>query len=101
MAAISDPTEQERLANLVTSQGLSVRNLERAIATAAAPAKAPPAAPSAHLADVEKSLSRALGMRVQMRAVAGKGRGRLVIHYGSLDQFDELLGRLGVKLEEI
>jgi hypothetical protein len=37
-------------------------------------------------------------MRVQIRSMK-KGKGRLVIHYGSLDQFDELLGRMGVQSE--
>jgi hypothetical protein len=35
-------------------------------------------------------------MRVQIRAMK-KGKGRLVIHYASLDQFDELLNRMGVQ----
>ncbi len=35
-------------------------------------------------------------MRVQVRQAGKKGRGRLVIHYASLDQFDDLLARLGV-----
>jgi hypothetical protein len=37
-------------------------------------------------------------MRVQLRS-AGKGKGRLTIHYASLDQFDDLLGKLGVSPE--
>ena len=101
LAGVPDVLEQERLANLVVTQGLSVRNLERLIqeglkATAAAPA---PTSSSAHLSDLEKSLSRQLGLRVQLRAAAKKGKGRLIVHYGSLDQFDELLNRLGVTAE--
>ncbi len=98
LAGVSDRAEQERLANLVAAQELSVRNLERLLAgnpTAPAP-KAPPA--SAHVQDLEKSLARQLGMRVQVRTMK-KGKGRLVIHYASLDQFDELLNRLGVQAE--
>jgi ParB family chromosome partitioning protein len=101
LAGVADILEQERLANLVVAQELSVRNLERLVQGAdapAGPAKAP-AAPSAHLQDLEKSLSRQLGMRVQVRATAKKSKGRLILHYASLDQFDELLGRLGVKAE--
>ena len=99
IAGVADVLEQERLANLVLLQGLSVRNLERVMqeATKASPPKA--AAPNAHLADLEKSLSRQLGLRVQVRAAARKGKGRLVIHYSSLDQFDELMGRLGVRAD--
>ncbi len=35
-------------------------------------------------------------MKVQVRS-AKKGKGRLVIHYASLDQFDELMTRMGVQ----
>jgi ParB family chromosome partitioning protein len=100
LASIADPIEQERLANLVTTQALSVRNLERVIANGTAPKTRQPKPGSAHVADLEKTLARHLGMKVQLRSVAGKGRGRLVIHYATLEQFDDLLDRLGVKVEE-
>lgn len=100
LAGVNDPVEQERLANLVVAQGLSVRNLERLVQGGAAPA-APrtSAGGSAHLQDLERTLARQLGMRVQLRAGAKKGKGRLIVHYGSLDEFDDLLARLGVKAE--
>ena len=101
LAGVPDILEQDRLANLVVAQGLSVRNLERLLQenTLPAPKATPPANSSAHLLDLEKSLSRQLGMRVQIRSGAKKGRGRVIVHYASLDQFDELLGRLGVKAD--
>ena len=101
LAGVPDILEQDRLANLVVSQGLSVRNLERLLQENTQPtAKAPSSTTSpAHLLDLEKSLSAQLGMRVQIRSGAKKGRGRLIVHYGSLDQFDEILSRLGVKAE--
>jgi ParB family chromosome partitioning protein len=98
LAGVGDRAEQERLANLVVTQDLSVRNLERLLA-GAAPVPAPKAAPvSAHVLDLEKNLARQLGMRVQVCS-GKKGQGRVVIHYASLDQFDELLGRLGIQAE--
>jgi len=100
IASASDLLEQERLANLVVLQGLSVRNLERIMKE---PPKPPPQrtgpATTAHIAELEKSLTRQLGLRVQIRCAAKKGKGRLIIHYANLDQFDELLGRLGVKAD--
>ena len=102
IAGLPDVLEQERLANLVVAQGLSVRNLERLLQDgppAAAPrAEAP--APSPHIQDLEKSIARQLGMRVQVRTSAKKGRGKLIIHYSSLDQFDELMSRMGVQTEQ-
>ena len=101
LAGLSDIVEQQRLAELTVSQELSVRNLERAIAggnESAEPAReaSPPAPTSAHLRDLEQSLSRQLGLRVQVRTGAKKSRGKLILHYATLDEFDMLLGRLGV-----
>jgi ParB family chromosome partitioning protein len=99
LASISDLAEQERIANLCVQQTLSVRNLERMLAAAPpAPAKASRTL-SAHFTEVEQSCARQLGMKVQLKSTGSKGSGRFVIHYGSLDQFDELLQRLGVKLD--
>ena len=101
LAGVPDILEQQRLAELVVRQGLSVRNLERLLqAGPAAPVTAKvPASSPAHQQEVEKNLSRQLGLRVQLRTAAKKGKGRLILHYGSLDQFDELMSRLGVKLD--
>ncbi len=100
LASISDPNEQSRIAGLCVEQGLSVRNLERLLTNQTEAVK-PPATPSVspHVLDVEKSVARQLGMRVQLKQQGGKGKGRLVIHYASLDQFDELLQRLNIKLD--
>ena len=94
----AERSEQERLANLVVAQELSVRNLERLLAGAPVTPTAKALPVSAHVQDLEKTLARQLGMRVQVKSMK-KGKGRLVIHYASLDQFDELLGRLGVQAD--
>ncbi|HEX4793312.1 MAG TPA: ParB/RepB/Spo0J family partition protein [Humisphaera sp.] len=103
LAGVPDPVDQERLANIVVNQSLSVRNLERQIADTSQPPAAKSAkdsgTPSAHVADLEKSIARQLGLRAQLRSAAKKGSGRLILHYASLDQFDELLSRLGVKVD--
>jgi ParB family chromosome partitioning protein len=101
LSGARDPLEQERLANLAIVEDLSVRNLERLIqGTAAKPPPAAPAAPSAYLSDLEKSLTRQLGLRVFIRAARKKGKGKLIVQYNSLDEFDRLLSILGVKAEE-
>lgn len=99
IAGVADILEQERLANLVLLQGLSVRNLERAMKEGSRAAAPRQAAAMPHIVDLEKSLSRQLGLRVQVKPAARKGKGRLVIHYATLDQFDEVLSRLGVRVE--
>lgn len=99
LAGISDPVHQKELADRVVGQGLSVRNLERLVQDV--PPATPPAKPnpSAHVRDLEQNLTSQLGLRVQLRAAGKKGKGRLVIHYANLDQFDTLLDRLGCKAE--
>lgn len=100
LAGVADVLEQERLGRLVAEQELSVRNLERLIQSVPTPAKGKGAAgPSNHIKELEKSISRQVGMRVNVRSKQN-GKGSLVIHYGSLDQFDELMGKLGVKVTE-
>ena len=104
LAGVSDILEQQRLAELVVAQELTVRNLERLLSDAPSATTATPRATSAssspHLQDLEQSMSRQLGMKVQIRSAGKKTRGRLVIHYASLDQFDELMSRLGVRSDE-
>ena len=102
LAGIDNPADQERLANLVVSQSLSVRNLERHMQEGAEAAKSrSAAAPSPHVAELEKDISRQLGLRAQVRTGAKKGRGKLILHYASLEQFDELMGRLNVRVDSL
>jgi ParB family chromosome partitioning protein len=42
---------------------------------------------------IERRLTEALGLKVELKPRKG-GAGELVLHYGSLDQFDDLLARL-------
>jgi ParB family chromosome partitioning protein len=102
IAGIADPSEQAKLTQLIANQQLSVRNLENLLKNRQELPKGTPGKPpgSAHIADLEKRLSRSLEMRVEVRQSKKGGRGRLTIHYGSLDQFDELLARLKVEMDE-
>lgn len=101
LAGIADTIEQQRLANVVVSQGLSVRNLERMLQEGGKPplSARTQSGPSAHIHDLEKSISRQLGMRVQLKAGTKGGKGKLILHYASLDQFDDLLARLNVSAD--
>jgi ParB family transcriptional regulator, chromosome partitioning protein len=100
LAGVPGLSEQELLAKIVAAKDLSVRELERLIqGRAGEHRKAREGPSSAYLADLEKSLSRQLGLRVQVRASARKGKGRLVIRYNTLDEFDQLMNTLGVKPE--
>jgi len=102
LTALEDPNEIDRLAELVVTQSLSVRQLEKLIKEGV-PAIKPPAAtrlPTPHIADLERRISRDLQMRAEVKQAAKGGKGRLVLHYASLDQFDEVLNRLGIKVDD-
>ncbi|MGA2230333.1 MAG: ParB/RepB/Spo0J family partition protein [Tepidisphaeraceae bacterium] len=100
LAGVSDKLEQERLANLVVTQDLSVRNLERAIQGSISEApKTRAAVSTAYILDLEKSLARQLGLRVNFKPSRKSGKGKLVVHYNTLDEFDQLMKSLGVKPE--
>jgi ParB family chromosome partitioning protein len=100
LAGVSDPLEQVRLANLVVAQQLSVRNLERLLEPAAGKTSTrQPPAHSAHIQELERSLTHQLGLRVEVRTGAKKGRGRVVIHYQNLTEFDDLMRRLAVNVD--
>jgi ParB family chromosome partitioning protein len=100
LSGVSDMLEQQRLAETCVAQELSVRNLERLLSAPGAESPARPEKPaSPHLLDLEKNIARQLGMRVQVRS-ARHGRGRLIVHYASLDQFDDLMKRMGIRTDD-
>src|SRR5205814_6000530 len=101
LAGVPDPVAQAKLGHLAVEQNLSVRNLERLVqdSAAAKPTPPPPPTSSAHVKELERSLSRQLNLRVQVRGSRKKGHGRLVLHYTSSAQFDDLMTRLGVRMD--
>lgn len=54
---------------------------------------------AAYLAELEEQIGQQLGTRVHIRKGRKKGSGTLMIEFYSLEQFDELLARMGVKVE--
>jgi ParB family chromosome partitioning protein len=104
LASLTDePERQERLARAAVDQGLSVRALEELIAAGDAPgppnAERVASSKPAYLRDLEAQLSEAVGMHVTIRPGRARHTGRVVIRYGSLDDFDRLTAALGAKLE--
>ena len=95
LLSITNPTQQFDAARQVVKKGLSVRETEqlvRRIMTGQGGTKktAASAAPSADIRRLEKEISEKLGARVQLDH-SGKGHGRLVISYNSLDELDGIL----------
>ncbi len=87
--------KQIELAREAVARELSVRQVEALVAGLAK--RAAPGARAATDRDVarlEEELSGQLGTTVKIQAGAKPGRGRLVIHYSTLDQLDGLLRKL-------
>jgi len=94
--ALGDSQERELLARKVIAGKLTVRETEALVRDffqpkADQPAAPKPAAdPNVHAAEME--LQRLLGCRVQIRD--NKGKGKIVIEYRSLEDFDRILEAL-------
>ena len=90
-----DPARQIEIAHRIAAKGLSVREAE---ALAGSAARATPGTRRARKADrdlarLEEELSGSLGTTVEIRP-SKKGRGKVLLHYSSLDHLDQLLKRL-------
>ena len=86
---------QVELANEAAAKGLSVREVEQRVAallTTRSGTRSRPAA-DRDVLRLQETLAGKLGTRVQIKAKR-KGKGSLVIDYGSLDQLDGLISRL-------
>ncbi|MDP2824697.1 MAG: ParB/RepB/Spo0J family partition protein [Sulfuritalea sp.] len=88
-------SEQGRVAALVADKGFSVRETERLVARELnPPASGNKKKPDRDVLRLEEELSDRLGATVKISANR-KGGGSLSIRFGSLDQLDGLLARLG------
>lgn len=95
---LGDDDEQIRYADRIQAEGLSVRVVEQMVSEQlAAEDGDPPASKAAkkkrtrtdQVASLEQELKAALGAKVEIKT-AGKGRGKITIHFTSYDEFDRL-----------
>ncbi len=88
------------LARQIVEKGLSVREAEKLAKKDDASKPVKPAAPKtekdADTKQIEAELSATLGMKVSIDHAASGDGGKLVLHYKSLDQLDDLLQSLAV-----
>ncbi|WP_333842833.1 ParB/RepB/Spo0J family partition protein [Pelomicrobium sp.] len=88
--------QQVQTARLVVAKQLSVRETERLVQRGGATAEAPKARRvDRDVRRLEEEVAAALGTRVEIKPGA-RGRGRLILHYVTLEQLEHLLSRLGV-----
>ena len=106
-AILALPTDElrQRLANRAMAGRLSVREVERLVrkyltgtehSTRAVRSK------PAHILDLESKLASQLGTRVSIETRKNGQRGKIVIEFYSLDEFDRIAERIGlVSLEQV
>jgi len=91
-------TQQEELAEKIAARPMSVREVETAVnrlLLAKADAPASQTSPDANISALERRLSEHLGTAVEIRH-GQRGKGNIVLRYGSLDDLDALLSRLNI-----
>jgi len=106
-AMLSLPTDELRrkLANRALADRLSVREVERLVRKYIEPGRlidrsVPPKPP--HIMDLESKLTSELGTKVAIETRKSGQRGKIVIEFYSLDEFDRITGRLGlVQTEQV
>jgi ParB family chromosome partitioning protein len=96
LIATDDPAA---LAQKIVALGLSVRQAEALARNQAEKSDNQATEPKGQsdLRAIEKTLSETLGLRVSLQPGAGE-KGKLIINFKTLDQFEELCTKLGAKL---
>jgi ParB family chromosome partitioning protein len=101
IASLTDPAEQLELAKRAIRDGLSVRQLERAVqravqgpSTPASPMPGSTRTSSPQVAALENELRSLLGTKVRIEEGRKAGTGRIVVEYYSFDDFDRILAAL-------
>lgn len=85
---------QVELARQIAAKGLSVREVEKRVGELVSrPKPRIPRVVDRDVARLQEELAQKLGAQVQIKQ-KGKGRGLLIVEYGSLDQLDMLLEKL-------
>ena len=89
------------LARQVVEKGLSARRVEALIKSRKSPistrqnaATKPKANKTADIRALEESMQAKLGLRLDIEWYEDKGRGRLVMHFNSLEQFESVIDKL-------
>jgi ParB family chromosome partitioning protein len=95
---------RKKLANRALAGRLSVREVERLVRKHLE--KRPETDPAkkqkeAHIVDLEKRLQSLLGTKVNIMPNKRGHRGRIIIDYYSIDEFDRLTERMGLAAEEM
>lgn len=105
---LGDEVEQVAFCNRIRDEGLSVRDVERLVQERVAGEDEPVSAAGGvvgklpgkrkrakteQVASLEQELRSALGAKVEIK-LAGRGRGKVIVHFANADEFERLRGQL-------
>jgi ParB family chromosome partitioning protein len=104
-AIIALPTDELRrkLANRAMAGRLSVREVERLVRrylTGTAKPKKTETPKPAHIIDLENKLCKQLGTKVDIETRKNGNRGKIIIEFHSLDEFDRIAEKIGLEFAE-
>lgn len=109
LLAVENPKQQARLGQRAVSAGWTVRKLEEAVrhldktaagdGQGAADANKQQTGRAAHFADLEQQIGEQLQTRVRVKPGRKKGSGAITLEFYSIEQFDQLLEQLGVRVD--
>lgn len=84
--------KQIEAAEVVASKALSVREAERLVQRMLKPTPPPPKTPDRDVVRLQEDLSDRIGAKVSIK-MGTKGKGKLTIEYGSLEELDSIISR--------
>ncbi len=104
-AILALPSDELRrkLANRAMAGRLNVREVERLVRKhleGQSEKVAPIKEKEAHIVDLERRLQTLLGTKVNIKPNKRSHRGRIIIDYHSIDEFDRLTEKMGLAVEE-
>ncbi|MBI1372131.1 MAG: ParB/RepB/Spo0J family partition protein [Phycisphaera sp.] len=103
LLSLGDGEAQTIMAKRAVAGGWSVRMMEAAVRRAGqadeTPKERAKATRSALFADLEKQIATQLGTKVQIRPSRKKNAGTLCLEFYNIEQFDDLMEKLGVKVD--
>lgn len=98
LLAVGNPHTRISLAEQAVRDGWSVRTMEERVRGGGQnKTETSPAAPARPvISDLESRISAAMGLRVRIVERRGKHRGRVIVDYHTLDDFERIVARLGL-----
>ncbi len=102
LLGLSSPGMRVQVGREAINKDLSVRVLEKLVKERQTARSAPPESQGGKQAkrplvvELEQAFTKALGNRVEIQESRRKGKGKVVIHYRSLEDFDRLCERLDI-----